>query len=270
MKLLICIDQDNQSEDLARFGGQLASALAKEVTLLHVQPAGKALAGAEDRLAKLRSLISYDPVTLRIRQGTAVTEIFDECQTGEYDMILVGSPTVAGFLGHIFPSVAQTVAEKAPVSVIVAKAPINKLQDLLVCSSGLLINQPVITAAAQLAASCQAKATLLHIAEPIPQMYKGLNTMAETLDELLASETPIAQQLQWALNAFSDANIPTNIILRHGLVIDQIIAESNSTDYDLVVLGAPQQHTLWQSLFIGKVAPRVIEQASCAVMLVRS
>lgn len=270
MNILICVDETEFSKGTVLFGNNLAQQLNGNVTLLLITPREESETAVQQWLQTLRSLLTTRSVRTIVRRGNPVDEIIGACQQGTYDFIIVSSPTVTGGLDALIPSVAQTIAARAPVSVIVVKERMRSLQRILVCGSGQKINQPVIYMSARLAGAYDAECVLLHVTDPVPQMYTGLHTMAETAEELLVSETPIARQLRWSLEVLREVNGQVLLKLRHGLVVDEIIAETAAGEYDLVVLGAPQQQTLWQSLFIGQVAPRIITQVECAVMVVRN
>lgn len=270
MRILICVDKDLQIGAAVQFGSMVAEALAGGVTLLHVIQDENGTTAVEKRLAQIGAQVPVDEMAVRIRRGTAVSEIVDECRTGDHDMIVVGAPTVSGMLGHLLPSVSQAVAEKAPVSVIVATKSATSLKQMLICSSGQPMSRSVVEAGAQLAEATGASVRMLHVADPVPQMYTGLNTMDETASALLASDTPVANELRWAKEMLTARNIPTDVVLHRGIVVDEIVQETLAETYDLVVLGAPQRQTLWQNLLMGKVTPRVIEQSPCPVMVVRS
>lgn len=267
MKILICVDNAPHSEWTVRFGSYVAQILHADATLLHVAHTAVEADAAVDRLAALQRHLPT--ANIEVRQGTAVTEIVHLSEEGNYNMIVVGAPTVHGLLSTVSHSVSHSLAAKAPVSVLVVRQTVGPISRILLCDSGLPTSRPVVELSARLARAAGATVRQLHVADPVPQMYIGLHTMEETAVELLASDTPIAQRLRWARQRLAAAGVPTETVLRHGIVLDEIVHETQSEAYDLLLLGAPRRQTLWQSLFIGKVAPRVVEQVTCPVLVVR-
>jgi nucleotide-binding universal stress UspA family protein len=58
--------------------------------------------------------------------------------------------------------------------------------------------------------------------------------------------------------------------LRHGLVIDQVLAEVRQGKYDLLVVGAhhkPGQNR-WLEILLDDVADQLLNQANCSVLVV--
>ena len=64
------------------------------------------------------------------------------------------------------------------------------------------------------------------------------------------------------------SNIPTHTKLRIGHSAEQIVAEAESTDYDLIVLGESTHHDLL-SRIVGPTAKRVVEQACCPTLIAK-
>lgn len=59
---------------------------------------------------------------MKLRQGSAVHEILDEIQTGEYDLAAMGSPYSGHSLRHLYmPNVIAEVAETAGLPVLTVR-----------------------------------------------------------------------------------------------------------------------------------------------------
>ncbi|MFW6183088.1 MAG: universal stress protein, partial [Chloroflexota bacterium] len=56
--------------------------------------------------------------------------------------------------------------------------------------------------------------------------------------------------------------------VRHGRVVDEILAESQCDDYDLIVIGARRAHG-WQRLLLDDIAHQVIRDAQRPVLVMR-
>ena len=62
--------------------------------------------------------------------------------------------------------------------------------------------------------------------------------------------------------------LQTTAKVRHGFVVDEILDEARSGDYDLVVIGAHTQEG-WLDLLLDDLAGQIIAQCERSVMLVR-
>jgi nucleotide-binding universal stress UspA family protein len=56
--------------------------------------------------------------------------------------------------------------------------------------------------------------------------------------------------------------------VRHGLVVDEILAEAQSGDYDLVAIGA-YRGEFWQRILLDDQAHRILVQLDRPVLVVR-
>lgn len=270
MKILVCVEGNPFSEQTVRFGSLVANIFRAAITLMTVIAEGEDAAPGLQLLTVLaaHSVVRVDE--MKVRRGTAVHEIIDECQAHDYDMIVLGTRMINGL--SLLPSskVARQVSRKVPLPVLVVKNAADQLKRILICTAGQEQGLSVVRSGAELAALAGAEVCLLYVADPMPQMYSGLETMEETRDELLASGTPVADHLQQAKSFLNDRQVQTKILIRQGLVIEEILAEIDETGYDLVVIGATQHETFWQAMVLGNVSPRIIENASCSVLVVRS
>ena len=56
--------------------------------------------------------------------------------------------------------------------------------------------------------------------------------------------------------------------VRHGLVVDEILAEARSGDYDLVVVGAHQSDSP-RSILLDNIAHQIMEKIKRPILIVR-
>jgi nucleotide-binding universal stress UspA family protein len=56
--------------------------------------------------------------------------------------------------------------------------------------------------------------------------------------------------------------------VRHGLVVDEIISEARTGDYDLVVIGAHREQG-WQRFLLDDLAHKILAQMDRPVLVVR-
>jgi nucleotide-binding universal stress UspA family protein len=163
----------------------------------------------------------------------------------------------------------KTVATKASTSVLVVKGKKTELNHILVCTAAREVDRPVVMKGTSLGKSTGAKVTMMYVTVPIPGMYTGLETMEETLAELLQTDTLQAQELKWSAQYFVDEEVEASIKLRRGIVTDEIHHEINKGDYDLVIVGATTESNFWNELLVGNITGDIVELSSRSVMVVR-
>lgn len=270
MKILLCLAGSESLIGPARLGAEVAGLLdgpIETVTVVDQEHGiGETAVSWQTQLARIFHL-SDTAVALKHEQR--VIDIVAECRAGAYDLIVVAPGNLHGLAGAFTRGVTRRVTEQAPVSVLVAKDAPKEIKDLLICTGGQDYSEPVVAMGLRLAAAAGAAARVLFVADPIPQMYTGLDDMEETLDELLTSETLVARHLRQIKAQFAAANVPLELVLRRGLVVDEILQESEDRPPDLIVIGASHQHGFWQELLLGKVTRYVVDRAAVSVMVVR-
>jgi nucleotide-binding universal stress UspA family protein len=143
------------------------------------------------------------------------------------------------------------------------------LTKVLICASGTELGHLAIWAGASLACGAGAKATLLHVVDPMPAMYVGLEQMEETLAELLQSETEMARQLKWAAQVIKAECEISEIKLRRGIVVDEILREAQISDHDLIVLGSSLTASGLVRVLMGDMTRQVVNRAERPVFVVR-
>lgn len=269
MRTLICIRQLPHSKDTLRFGSLVAKLEDATISLMTVVDDDSAIPQAEAGLVEARALLEKPEAAIKVRKGNVRAEILKESQENEYDLIVLGAHVIAGFLDTFFGSITGKVADKATTSVLVARESKPELERILVSVGGQKLNRKLIETGANLAEAAGASLTALHVTAPVPAMYTGLEGMEETLEEMLQTDTPIAQHLRWIAKYLADRGIESEIEIRHGAIADELVREAIKGEYDLVVLGASALEGPLQSLMTEKISPRVVDNAPCSVFVVK-
>jgi nucleotide-binding universal stress UspA family protein len=63
--------------------------------------------------------------------------------------------------------------------------------------------------------------------------------------------------------------VPTEVHVRHGIVIDQVFAEARAGDYDLIVTGSSQARGLLRHYIMGDLTRSILNHAYCPVLVAR-
>ena len=270
VKALICIGGLPYGETTVRFGSLVANLKKFNLTLLKVIDTVEARPSAEQMLRDARELIQQPGAEIRVRQGTPAAEILRETEEGEYDLIVLGAHVVQGFLQYFLQPVTDAVIKRASRSVLVVKANGIALKRMLICTGGQEVSSQVVTFGAELAQAAGAQVGLLHVSDPVPAMYSGLETMEETITALLASQTPLATHMNWCADLLRRLGVTAELKLRHGIVSDEIVLEAVENDYDLIVVGARAESNFWNDLLLGTVVPQILHNSPCSLLVVRT
>lgn len=275
LRILMAIDGSAQAQAALQLGAQLTAAgqAAVRPTILTVAASRSGRAKGETILAE--ALAAW-PSDLPAPQGSVgvgriAEAVAQAATTGKHDLVMIGDGGANRLMSLFLGSTVLDVVERVPCSVIVARGAGRPLRRILLCDSGahspslshhfLRQLKPVLAP--------DTAVTVLHVMSQIAagpsidndQLYAD----AETLIREHAVE---GEWLLQDLRMLERLPLQTQAKVRHGFVVDEILDEACSGDYDLVVIGAHTQEG-WLDLLLDDLAGQIIAQCDRSVMLVR-
>ena len=265
-----------------RFGAEIARRAGKLPTVLTVIKHDKDRPQGNAVLAHAREILEVNglQVSTRLRVGHPAAEIVREAEEGDYDLIIVGDSQNHNLVTRFLQgSTAVRVVEHAPCPVIVAKGKAKPIRRILLCDSGAESSSVGLRAGpsvpsrftAQLGGLLKGEEeiTILHV---MSQMSAGPGVEGKPLragaEELIARATPEGELLEQDAAALEWLGVHARVKVRHGLVVDEILSETQRGDHDLVVIGAYRGEG-WQRILLDDLAHRIIVQLDRPVLVVR-
>jgi nucleotide-binding universal stress UspA family protein len=272
MRILIVANGSLPGKDVLMFSKQFVQSASEPPTLLTVlnpwmdhppcQNNGITNFAHEDK--------KYPYLHSKTVIGQPVEGVIREIKECGYDLVFVG---VQGnpLLRRIFhSSSAMRIAELAPCPVVVVKGKVGPVQRILMCDSGYGKSQILGRFTSQLMNLLPGdeEVTILHIMSQISAgpgiRGEQLRAMAEKLIQDHTPEGELLEQDTQFLERFGIHPIPK---IRHGLVVDEILAEAREGDYDLVIIGAKRQN--WQRYLLDDITTKIIKQVNLPVLVVK-
>jgi nucleotide-binding universal stress UspA family protein len=241
MNILMCTDGSRHASEALRFGSLIAREAKKQVTLLGVIEHADEERKVTRMVERVRNALCQEVphVEARIRHGHAAEEILRETEENEYDLVVVGSRGRRGITRFILGSTAARLARYCPVSVMIVKGKARGLKRILVCTGGAESGERDTRAAGRIAALTGSSVTVLHVMSQLPLSLEcELDDLECAPDNLLETDAPEAVHLRKDLGILEVLRVPAVAKVRHGLVVDEILAEAREGDYDLIVTGA--------------------------------
>ena len=266
MSILITIQDLTAIENLLQFSAQFIRWAKEPVTFL--APIGSSsdwvLSQVEDILEGALARFPLTTLHTKIRIGNPGKNILEEIDNGSYDLVILGDRP-----NHRVAR-AVRITKRALCPVIIVKGKINPIQHILMCDSGSAELPMLGSFTAQLINMLPGEqdVTILHV---MSQISAGPGVKGEHLranaDELIKTATPEGDLLEQDLNYLEKAGLNPLPKVRHGLVVDEILAESRSGDYDLVIIGAHRQK--WQQFLLADLARQITEKIDRPMMIVK-
>ncbi len=271
MKMLLCTDASSHAAEAARFGLRLVRRGRDLVQLLGVMEYDEgtersirnALAALETELHAMGVMFET-----KERRGHAAEQIIAEAAEWQADLIVIGQLGRRGLTRFMLGSTATHVVQYAHCSVLLVKGQRTDLQRILVCTAGGEPGLRDVKVAGQLAALRQAAVTVLHVMSQVALTEKDYRPELEaTADDLIARRAPEGVHLETALNTLKSLEVSGAAKVRHGLVVDEIVAEAREGNYDLLVIGAHLAHGLSRWL-LDDVTAHVLDETQVSVLVV--
>ncbi len=268
MHTLMCVSDFPYSAPTVEFGGLIVGLLKSKVTLMTVRSPSATPELGDSVLGQAAEMLPVVPSKQLVCLGLAEDQILEELAREVYDLVVVGTSQRSKLEEFFLGMVTQRLVVQTDVSVLVVSHPRNQLKNILLATAGHDASDPTVKAGAKLAQLSGANLTLVHVTGAWPGMYAGLSRIEETLPELLQSDTPTSRHLRENIELFRSLGIESQLELRRGLPVEEIVAAANKHQYDLLVIGASKPK-MFRQFFLDEVAPQIVNQAPCPVLVVR-
>jgi nucleotide-binding universal stress UspA family protein len=176
--------------------------------------------------------------------------VLAEIQAELPDLVVVGSRGLRGWMRVAFGSRAGRLARYSPVPVLIVKGtPRPAIRRVLACTGGAAAGERVARWGGRLAGWTGAELAVLHVMSQLALTPRApQRPLEESAEEAISERTRegehLARELAVARAAAGAGPGAAPLVvrpkLRHGLVVDEVVAETRALDYDLVVVGGHQ------------------------------
>ena len=220
--------------------------------------------------AQARSLRAHGVAPeIVVREGEPIRQILIQTSKKTYDVVVIGARR-KGATGLYWRSEkTYEVIKLIPPPVLVAIGECTTLKKFLVCTGGKEFIEEAVQLTGKLAAAVGASVTLLHVMAEPPAIYADLVQMEEDIDRLLESKSELGVNLRRQRESLERLGVPTEVHVRHGIVLDQVFAEAREGDHDLIVTGSSQARGLLRHYIMGDLTRSILNHANCPVLVAR-
>ena len=271
MRILMAIDGSKHSSVTVRMGVQLIRQSGGYATVMTVVRPRASTKRAETALERATELIrQVDPeVETLVCKGNPVDQITSVATKGKFDLVLLGLGPFHRRLKSLFGPFAERILARVPCPVIIVKQEAGTLERILFCDSGAHGPSLLRRFTSQLAGliNRDTQVTVLHV---MSQMSAGPGVPGWQLraeaEELIKARSPEGYLLEQDIQELKRYQIHPKVAVRHGWVVDEILAEAQSGDYGLIVIGAHRTEG-WQRLLLDDLAHQIILKADRPVLV---
>jgi len=272
LKILVTLQERSQIDRISNFFLIAQPQEEVKITLLTTSKKGdrETDQDADDLFMELRSKLEGHDLTHKKRKGKFALQVKEELKENAYDLMLLHLKRPSHPLSFKGADPIIHIADRAPCSMLLLNDIPEPFQKILLCDSGLDKTRGMLDYVIKLIRDQggEQKITVLHVMSQIVARPgipgKDLRSEAE---KLIDKKTPEGKLLQKDLETLERAGFLTRPKVRHGLVVDEILAEAREGEYDLVVIGAHQTGT-GQALLLDNIAKKVIRNINRPLLVV--
>ncbi len=242
MQMLLYSDCSPVGRQALHLGLQIALATASTVDILVLATtADQERAACREVAAAVQELeASGISVTIHRRCGAMPREVHNQAEATHYDLIVVGSRGHRGMKRLVAGSRACSILRRTTTSVLVVKGRAREeIRRILIGTAAGPASEDTVRFAARLARALDASVALLHVMSQVAleEHAKAADLEAEA-DELMESDAREGIHLEDMLEILHQENVQAKALVRHGLIVDEILAEAKSGHFDIIVIGA--------------------------------
>lgn len=275
MRILIAVGDSEHSQIALHQAVYLAQKVSVSATILTVVKGEEEesigvsiLQEAEDVLQT--AVPHIQNLQTKIRVGHAGEQIVAEAEDDTYDLLIIGERPQHKLLTRLLGPTALRVIAHTTCPVLIAKEEPHALAKILVCDSvfaepnlSVRLHQqlPEVLAQAE-------KVTLLHVMSQIAAA-PGINgqQLRANANELIDVHSPEGELLNQDTQLLNRIDVVVRPIVRHGLVVDEILTEARDGRYDLIVIGA-HPHEGWRRFLLEDVTAQIVLQALRPILVI--
>lgn len=264
-----------------------------EITVLHVLPAGLVAdrstsepdPSLRDELCRFAevSLAEGIPTHVVLRVGGTVDEILALAEAGEFGLLVIGTHGRGGFERWVLGSVSDKVLRKALCPVLTVphrpegmESPRRVFQNILCAVDFSATSLKALDYAVSLAREADARLTLLHVVEGLPDHEPRINLHFNVAEYRLYVLRDARERLgrllpeegrAWPEEGRAWPGAATTVA--SGKAYREILRVAREMEADLVVMGVHGWGAMDPRLF-GATAHHVVREAACPVLTIRS
>ncbi len=220
----------------------------------------------------LDPLLEQSQYKTLLRVGHPAEEIIAEAEEGNYQLVAVGEKQHHGLLTRfVLGSTALRVIEHSPCPVVLVKGQVGPVKRLLLCDSGVEEGNLVNRVTQQLPALLDQASTIvvLHV---MSQIGAGPGVDGHILranaEQLIEEQTFEGEVLDRDVELLAETGYREMPKVRHGQVVNEILAEAQEGNHDLVIIGA-HRGTGWRRILLDDISHQLVVALDRPLLVVR-
>ncbi|MBT3321823.1 MAG: universal stress protein [Anaerolineae bacterium] len=269
-KILLVTNGCTQGWATIQYATEMAKIMKMPLTLLGIVEKFDMEHPVEEIFSRAVSLFQEKKIAYDLQLVNGDTEdVLEKMSWDDKTYLFVGplgrSQFRQWFVGRSFRKILEKVS--SPIFYVrEARLPIKKI---LMCFGGLDYTSNAEKIGLEIGRRAGAEVKFLHVVPPVESEHLPTQE-TEKKPEKLIDKKP-AKTLEKAQEHADDEGVETNIVVRQGNIVQQIIEELETQNYDLVCMGSSFSHPdKLRQYYAPNVTAEVAEAVNCPILSARA
>jgi nucleotide-binding universal stress UspA family protein len=276
MKILICTDGSKSAEIAAQELISLRFPTETTCVIFYVVKKHAGQRVQQEVFAPIEAVLTsyFTNIKRKAVEGEMAVQILREIREESYDLIVKSDFGKGwGLLKMHLGSDTRIIVSKVELPLLLARHYTKSIERVLICTGGEETSADTLKVGGRLVSFSKAQVCVLHVMSQLALDVDSLaDDLRDTAQTAIQRRTREGLHLAWAVDQVqkAGASAPVIPILRHGLVLDQVIAELREGKYDLLVIGSHHVSGRSRTLdaFLEDVASDLVSETSCSVLII--
>jgi nucleotide-binding universal stress UspA family protein len=266
MKLLLYAGTAPWRNLVLQFSAQIVQHAASALTLVTTDER-EATALLDDAAAQLHIPVHL-PVVQHTVSGDAQQAILKMAQQDTYDLVIFGRLNRP--LKRLLPGLrSKTIVQRLDSSVLRVHGSVGPIRRILLASGGNSYTFANARALIPLAAALCAEMTVLHVLSQEQICFELIPDTPTAQEDFPHSDRPEATVLHETVDLLRQQGIAARLHIRIGSVVNEVLAELASGDYDLLVVGEHRATSALDRMLLEDISSTLLDNSPLPVLLVK-
>lgn len=267
----ILINVQEANSPAVDLGMHMAALMDAPLLLLKVVKRPAQREEAEAMLRGLAARLDSAALPVRVLVGDLAGALMAACRQERATLLVTARREGDGLGARWQRKELLQLCVDAPCAVLMARGAFRPLRSMLLCEGGDVerpLLKRLLTQLPRLVQPDQ-QLSVLHVMSQISILPGSADwQLVADVDTLIGQQTHEGELLQRDVQTLSQVKTTSRPVIRHGLVVDEILAESKNGDYDLIIIGAHQKQG-WPAMLLSNIAADLVEQMDRPLLIIR-
>ncbi len=252
-----------------QYAAGMAKMMDASLTLLGIVEKTDEYHPVEEVFGRAVTLFQEKELLYELQLVNGETEdLLTEMEWDENTYLFVGPLGRSQFRHWLVGRSLRKILENVPSPIFYAREARLPIKKILVCFGGLGYTEKAEKIGIEIGKLTGAELTFLHVIPPVEADHLPSKEL-DKKEEILIDETP-ARTLKVAEQHALDNGIRSNVIVRHGGIVNQILEELDAQRYDLICMGSSFSHPdNLRHLYAPNVTAEIAETVKCPILTAR-